>query len=123
MERERYPEDWKTIAHNIKQSAQWTCQGCGRQCRITGEKLSDFILRAFGNLPNEAWVEAIDHPKRFELSVGHLDQNPQNNDPSNLKVMCTSCHLRHDRRFQAFNRNAKRERRGQTNLFKPEAVQ
>jgi len=28
------------------------------------------------------------------LHVHHLDENPQNNDPSNLKTLCATCHKR-----------------------------
>lgn len=29
-----------------------------------------------------------------KLHVHHLDENPKNNDPSNLQTLCASCHLR-----------------------------
>ena len=33
---------------------------------------------------------------RIVLTMAHLDHNPANSDPSNLKALCTPCHLRHD---------------------------
>ncbi len=29
----------------------------------------------------------------FRLEVDHIDENPTNNDPSNLQVLCGSCNL------------------------------
>lgn len=29
-----------------------------------------------------------------DLHVHHVDRNPENNDPSNLKTLCASCHLK-----------------------------
>lgn len=29
-----------------------------------------------------------------KVDVHHKDENPQNNDPSNLKVLCRSCHMK-----------------------------
>jgi 5-methylcytosine-specific restriction endonuclease McrA len=32
------------------------------------------------------------------LAAAHLDHNPTNNRPSNLKALCQRCHLLHDRK-------------------------
>ncbi|NJM78270.1 MAG: HNH endonuclease [Acaryochloridaceae cyanobacterium RU_4_10] len=56
-------------------------------------------------------------PKRFLLTVAHLDQDPSNNSPDNLKALCAPCHLRFDARFRGSNRMRKLERKGQLNLF------
>ena len=29
-------------------------------------------------------------------AVAHLDQQPENNHPNNLKALCQKCHLKHD---------------------------
>jgi hypothetical protein len=62
-------------------------------------------------------IQAPIHHGRFILTVAHMDQNPGNNAPENLAALCAPCHLKHDRPFRQFNRMAKRERRGQLNLF------
>lgn len=37
------------------------------------------------------------------LTVAHLDQNPENNIPDNLKVLCRSCHIQYDQQFHVFS--------------------
>ncbi|MEM9670703.1 MAG: hypothetical protein AAF950_17445 [Pseudomonadota bacterium] len=32
------------------------------------------------------------------LATAHLDHDPGNNRPGNLKALCQRCHLRHDRK-------------------------
>lgn len=116
MERERYPKDWRQLSLSIKDESEWRCRGCKKQCFKPGEKLSDFIIRVFGGIEGEAWREAADHPGRFRLTVAHLDQDPKNNEPSNLKALCNVCHLQNDRPHQKANSLAKKERRGQKKL-------
>lgn len=38
------------------------------------------------------------------LQTAHLDRNPWNNDPANLKAMCPKCHLAYDAEQHAANR-------------------
>ena len=40
--------------------------------------------------------------------VDHIDGNSSNNDPSNLRSLCRSCHSRHTAREQGFARKRKR---------------
>lgn len=123
MERDRYPADWEAIALQVKEAADWKCQDCGRECRKSGESLYDFIERIQGcNHPSLDWVNQTavsaicNHPQRWTLTVAHLDQDPGNNDPGNLRALCSGCHLRHDAPFRRANAYAKRERRGQLTL-------
>jgi hypothetical protein len=51
------------------------------------------------------------------VTVAHLDQDPSNNDPDNLKALCSVCHLEHDRPFRVHNMMRKRERSGQLHLL------
>jgi hypothetical protein len=37
------------------------------------------------------------------LTVAHLDQNPLNNDESNIKVLCRSCHIQYDQKYHVFS--------------------
>jgi hypothetical protein len=117
IERDRYPTDWPTLALDLKAEREWTCQQCNRQCRKPREPLSEFIERVYGGIEGEAWKEAVDYPGRFVLTTAHLDQNPANNDPSNLKALCSGCHLKNDTPHRKANAIAKKERRGQQNLF------
>lgn len=126
MDKSLYPEDWDAIALAVKEAADWICQQCGRPCRRASESLDDFALRIRSSTweadlletaINDEDSEPIRRAQRFCLTVAHLDQNPSNNDRSNLKALCTGCHLNHDRPFQKMNGMAKQERRGQLNLF------
>lgn len=116
--RARYPEDWDAIALRIKQEARWCCQQCQRPCRQPSEPLADFLARVQRwrqqQTPLPAKFEAA--PRRYLLTVAHLDQQPGNQDPSNLKALCTVCHLQFDSRFRAKQRRLKAEFLGQLSL-------
>lgn len=47
------------------------------------------------------------HPvtgSRVVLTIAHLDQNPANSDPANLRALCQRCHNRHDAPHRAASR-------------------
>jgi hypothetical protein len=88
MEHERYPQNWKQIAFNKKESVGWRCEFCGKQCRKPGE--------------------AFDTHKRT-LTVAHLNHTPEDLNPENLKALCAPCHLKYDARHHAETRRKKRE--------------
>lgn len=85
MDKPRYPPDWTSIATAIKDAAGWTCQQCGKQCRIPGEPLDTH---------------------RNTLTVAHLDHTPENCAPENLRALCAPCHLRYDATHHADTRKA-----------------
>jgi hypothetical protein len=129
MDRHRYPPNWQDIATQIKTAANWTCQDCGRPCRRPGESKTDFEDR-LANEPAEwgdlyAYVACDESGEwgyiprywgRFILTVAHLDQDPSNNAPGNLRALCSWCHLKHDHPFLNSNRRNKLERAGQIPL-------
>ena len=81
-----YPDDWATIAREIKAACNWQCQACGLQCRRPGE----FWL---------GW--------EYELTVSHWDREY---DVAEVFVvpLCRKCHLLHDapHSWRARRRNA-----------------
>ena len=85
--RHLYPSNWNAIALEIKQQANWQCQNCGKQCRRTGQSLANFVA---------AYPDAKTKPIRYTLTVAHLDHTPSNCDRTNLKALCSVCHLRYD---------------------------
>jgi hypothetical protein len=115
MERDRYPKNWNALSRALKDQVNWICQRCGKQCRKERELL-DTVAQRVATPNSEAWQEVMDYPQRFCLTVAHLDQNPSNNESSNLLPLCAPCHLDYDRRFIPQNAYAKRERRGQIPL-------
>lgn len=115
MDRKFYAENWPEISLRVRSAANWRCQGCGRPCRKAGESWSTFFERL--DWPwNEAFVEGTN--EQFVLTTAHLDQDTTNDSPSNLKALCTICHLNHDRPYKQANAMRKLERAGQLNLFK-----
>lgn len=117
MDRSRYPENWEAIALAVKEAADWECADCGRPCRRPGEPWVEFAFE----VAERGWWMDLDHPQRFTLTVAHLDQNPSNNAPDNLRALCSGCHLRHDAPHRQANSQAKRERRGQLSLLEAQS--
>lgn len=112
----RYPKNWKSIAREVKDNANWTCEECGRPCRKPGVAWCLFVnwLLDQGEL---GWYEEtvdrrgdrlIEKPQRFTLTVSHLDHNPANCDRANLRALCSGCHLRYDAKLHATNAAATR---------------
>ena len=87
MEKDRYPSNWKEIALEVKNAADWKCQCCGMQCRRPGE--------------------AFDTHRRT-LTVAHLNHMPEDCRPENLKALCSACHLRYDARHHAETRRQRK---------------
>ena len=126
MNRGLYPKDWDSIAHQIKSAADWTCVECGRPCRRPGESvhaLEDRVNHwpdAYKIVNSEIFCEIpVFADGRFTLTVAHLDHQPANCDPGNLRAWCAPCHGRYDLaaiRSGAKDR-ARLERAGQLRLF------
>ena len=85
----RYPDNWDDIARAVKDAADWICQDCGMQCRRPGERFDTH---------------------RRTMSVMHLDHNPQNCTPENLRAACSKCHLAYDLKHHMRNAAATRRR-------------
>mgnify|MGYP001154917311 CR=1 FL=1 len=105
MERERYPDNWEEIALNVKREADWKCQRCGRQCRLQGITIAEWLELA-RDCPD--YEEKKSHPHRWTMSVAHLNHDPENPN-AELEAMCSACHLRYDAKMHA--QTAKRNRR------------
>jgi hypothetical protein len=130
MQRHLYPKNWEAIAREIKESANWTCQDCGRPCRRPGESEEALVLRLYDD-PH--WRESLYDfvqgkgigpvavPKigRFTLTVAHLNHRPEDCRPENLRALCTVCHCRMDIKpgAMAAKRAIALERQGQLNLL------
>ena len=93
MERWRYPKDWDEIAFRVKEEAGWRCEECRMACRKPGEPFDTH---------------------RRTLTVAHLDHTPENCERSNLRALCSACHLRYD---AAQHAESRRRRSGQMRLW------
>ncbi|MGB3492792.1 MAG: hypothetical protein WBA57_08690 [Elainellaceae cyanobacterium] len=124
MDRTLYPPDWDEIAFQIKEAAGWRCVKCDRPCRRTGESIGEFLERIDGErnpfiheLPRSLMDEGDSRLGRFTLTVAHLNHNPADCDPSNLRAWCSVCHCRYDLAAMPLKKRLKQERLGQLSLL------
>src|SRR3954467_3319494 len=106
-----YPLDWPQLSALIRFGrAQGRCERCRRPHGRSVYHLGDGRWwddeertwrssngRALRRLPSEA--PSLTHPVRVTkvfLATAHLDHDPTNNRPRNLKAFCQRCHMLHD---------------------------
>ena len=104
----KYTSDWNdTIRPAILKRDNYKCQDCGVIHRLS---------YSFDRLGNRTKIDKseIEEEKKFGnkayqvfLQVAHLDHNPNNNDPDNLKCLCVKCHLNNDRNHRILMRKTK----------------
>lgn len=126
MDRKLYPANWVEIALAIKIAVSWSCQQCDRPCRQPGEGDDDLIervkLAGWGHdLSEQEETDEfglIEMPKlgRFTLTVAHLNHQPSDCRPDNLRALCSVCHCRYDLAAMALKKRLKLERAGQLTL-------
>lgn len=102
--RHLYPREWAEIRRWILSRARYRCEGSPAYpaCRAKDRER---------------------HPvtgSRVVLTIAHLDHDPRNNDPTNLRAWCNRCHLTYDAPHHARTRQrtirAAREDGGQLRL-------
>ena len=89
--RSLYPPDWPAISLAIKERAGWRCE-CEGEC---GRGTHD------GRCPNRHGQPAYGTGSKVILTTAHLDHDPQNCAPANLRAFCQGCHLHYDRDHHA----------------------
>ena len=104
-----YPIDWPQISRQVRfERAGGRCQSCGRPHGETVRCLPD---GRWYDAAASTWRSGRGRPARWPdieeatrirhtrviLAAAHLDHNPGNNRPRNLKSLCQRCHLIHDR--------------------------
>ncbi|MCU0551935.1 MAG: hypothetical protein MUC48_21570 [Leptolyngbya sp. Prado105] len=136
MNRNLYPDNWKEIALAVKQAVKWRCESCDRPCRRPKETWTEFCDRILNTEELYWYAETADEisdsglanefrerPQRFTLTVAHLDHNPINNEPGNLRALCSGCRLAYDaeqhRKNASATRYRRREERGQLSFLAP----
>lgn len=127
-----YPprEAWRAIRRAILERAGGLCEcvgGCGYShprggCRAPDGDLVDRRMTALPT-PGAVLEEVRPHVHdgtclgercsgvRVVLTIAHLDHDPSNNDPANLRALCQRCHLRLDKHEHARNAAETRARR------------
>lgn len=105
-----YPKNWKEIRQQILERANNECEFCGVENHEIGYRNKDGI---FIRTPSLSYQEAAKHLgyKVFKivLTIAHLDHNPQNNNPENLRALCQKCHLNYDKEHHAESRKKTRK--------------
>lgn len=94
----RYPKDWRSIASGIRARAGNCCEGSPDfpDCRAANGQL---------------------HPvtgSRVVLTVAHLDHQPENCEPENLRAWCQRCHLNYDKEHHVKTAYATRKQNANT---------
>ena len=103
-----YPENWHdTIRPAILKRDKYQCVVClvkHRKTYVFPKEGGHFLIP---ENEIEDWVSYGDKAYKIFLQVAHLDQDPTNNDYSNLRSMCPKCHLNFDREFNSLKRITK----------------
>lgn len=109
--RSRYPHNWELISAQVKfDRAKNRCEICQlpnnlyiRRLKFGGilylncKQIDYEISLAKHNGMTEKQHLKLMHITKVSLSVAHLDHNEINNDFDNLKCLCQSCLLKHNR--------------------------
>lgn len=120
-----YGPEWRRIRAEILLRAKNRCERCGRPDGVTVMVGDDGV---WGDRLDCIWRDehglVTDSPSRDTrlvktvLTIAHLDHDPTNNDPANLRALCQRCHLRHDAAQHAANaRQTRRSRKAVRDLF------
>lgn len=117
--RARYPDNWATeIRPSVLARAHNSCEKCKAPngeviCReMDGSTYMLMNGMVFDAETGDAlgWVRGSEYPAgRFitvVLTIAHLDHQPENCDPANLRAWCQRCHLRYD---QAHHNESRRQ--------------
>lgn len=128
----RYPKNWKQIRAAILERAGNACEKCKapnreRIARGAGKDAGTYMLMA-GAVYCAETGEHLGYAKGSEyqveritevvLTVAHLDHQPENCDPENLRAWCQRCHLHYDKEHHAENaRKTRRSRLAVADLF------
>lgn len=99
----RYPDNWKSeVRPAILERADNRCEGSP-------------------DYPDCRAVNYEPHPvtgSKVVLTIAHLDHQPENCEPDNLKAWCQRCHLNYDKDHHAISRqDSKAKESGQISLL------
>lgn len=81
--RDRYPKNWKQIRAAILERAHNRCEFCG---------VENHTMRLNPKTGKEA---------RIVLTVAHLNHEPEDCRPENLRALCQRCHNQYDAKHRA----------------------
>lgn len=107
-----YPKNWKEIRASILERAGNKCEFCG----VENHSMQDRYRQDYQGGCKELYQIKV------VLTIAHLDNDPTNNNPDNLRALCQKCHLTYDAKMHAAHaaetRRLQREKEeGQLSLF------
>lgn len=106
--RTRYPSDWADISRAIKERAGWRCE-CEGECGMRTH------VDLGGRCENRHRKPSVYTGSVVILTTAHLNHQPEDCRPENLRAMCQGCHLFYDREHHAQTaRQTRDERRSLT---------
>jgi hypothetical protein len=80
-----YPKNWRAISASIRKRSDGRCE-CHGECSLHHERR---CTEMHGQ--DAIWARG-----KVVLTVAHLNHDPSDCRPENLKAMCQRCHLRYD---------------------------
>lgn len=105
--RSRYPRDWPAISRSIRVRSGGQCE-CAGECGLHHERRCE---ERHGDPARWARGKVV-------LTVAHLNHDPADCRPENLRAMCQRCHNRYDQPHRRANaRRTIRGRRAASDLF------
>lgn len=109
--KDRYPDNWPEIRQAILDRAGDCCEICGIRNHAAGyrEPGGQFIeLLGYEIDPDYYDGDISLKIIRVVLTVMHLDHQPENCDPNNLKAACQLCHNKYDAPIRAAGKKSRR---------------
>jgi len=110
-DRHKYPSNWMNIRLKILERAGHKCEFCGVMNHDVGYR--DRNGKFWSTPGHMADAAALDGDKiiKIVLTIAHIDHDPTNNDPENLKALCQKCHLNHDKDQHRLSRQKTRRKK------------
>lgn len=93
--KDRYPKNWTEIRTRILARAGNKCEICGVGNYAIGWR--DQNGEFHEDYPDDDSIKMI----RIILTVAHLNHQPEDCRPKNLKALCQRCHNSHDMKTRA----------------------
>ena len=113
-----YPKNWKEIRQKILERSENRCAFCGVLNHSIGYRNKDGEFIECEGMAAEAADLDGEHLIQIILTIAHLDHNPTNNNPENLRALCQKCHNNYDKEHRKETRRKTLDKkRGQLPLL------
>jgi 5-methylcytosine-specific restriction endonuclease McrA len=104
-----YSPDWlDVIRPTILKRDNYKCQSCGVKHKAWYEKHNVKAGNELDEHERNYFKRIGIFLRQIHLQVCHIDQNPANNDYSNLIAKCPKCHLTMDNSFNNLKKSSKK---------------